>query len=87
MDKDGGEDCIEAGGDGRTDCGFWLMGEGGAAAAFSKYFENRDNLTCHSAHCSFDAKRLYRMLLRNSTSMTWISLTDIPDTSAHVLFV
>jgi hypothetical protein len=27
------------------------------------------------------------MLLRNSTSITWISLTEMPDTSAQVLFV
>lgn len=30
---------------------------------------------------------MYRILLRNSTSMMWISCTDIPETSAHVLFV
>lgn len=78
-------------GDGRV---AWLLdadtGEGrvmGNFAARSQYVQNCPNLTCHSFHCSADASRLYLMLLRNSTSMTWISVTDMPDTSAQVLFV
>jgi hypothetical protein len=86
-----------AGGDASIDTGEGIMlqwlaatGEGcadGALVARSKYSQNFASLTCHPFHSSSDAKRLYRMLLRNSTSITWISPTDIPETSAQVLFV
>ena len=73
MVKAGGEASAEATGEGRTEG--WLIADGdgkaeGTLAALSKYSQNLPSFTCHSFHCSFDAKRLYRILLRNSTSIT-----------------
>lgn len=59
----------------------------GTKGALWKKSANRPSLVCHWLHSSLDTKRLYRTLLRNSTSMMWISCTEIPDTSAQVLFV
>lgn len=81
---------MEDGGDGRFVWRAAVWGEmclKGARDASSQYVQNFESFSCHSCHCSLDAKRLYLMLLKNSTSMTWISVTDMPETSAHVLFV
>jgi hypothetical protein len=65
-----------------------LMGPGaGIRDALSKKVPNLPKMVCHSSHFFFDVKRLYRMLLRNSTSIMCTSCTEIPETSAHVLFV
>ncbi len=59
----------------------------GSFEARSKKVPNLPKIVCHSSHFFFDVNRLYRMLLRNSTSMMCTSCTEMPDTSAHVLFV
>lgn len=59
----------------------------GTKGALWKKSANRPSLACHWFHSSSETKRLYRTLLRNSTSMMWISCTEIPDTSAQVLLV
>jgi hypothetical protein len=59
----------------------------GIFEAASKNAPNFPSLTFHLAHSDSDTYRLYLMLLRNSTSMMWISVTEMPDTSAQVLLV
>jgi hypothetical protein len=92
----GGEVCCVVGGDGTKFVGspsvLWgpsgLTGpDAGILEARSKKVPNLPKIPCHSSHFSFDVNRLYRMLLRNSTSMMCTSCTEMPDTSAHVLFV
>ena len=60
---------------------------GGILEARSKKVPNFPRTMCHSSHFFCEVKRLYLMLLKNSTSITWTSCTEMPDTSAQVLFV
>ena len=82
---------VELGGDGRFDGGYRLgRGESAAGAgrdALSMKFANLPSNICHLRHSSSDVNRLYFMLLRNSTSMSWTSMTEMPETSAQVLLV
>lgn len=87
---------VDAGGDGRfgSPPGEGMSGLrtlGGASTgdfeAVSKYFQNFPSLTCQFLHSASEAYNVYLMLLKNSTSMMWISCTEMPDTSAHVLLV
>ena len=55
--------------------------------AWTKKLANRPRRVCQLVHSSAEVKRLYFMLLRNSTSMICTSMTEIPATSAQVLFV
>jgi len=92
----GGDVCCWVGGDGTklggTPSMCWdptglMAPEAGIFEARSKKVPNLPRMPCHSFHFSFEVKRLYRMLLRNSTSMMCTSCTEMPETSAHVLFV
>jgi hypothetical protein len=58
-----------------------------ALFAKSIYVPNLPSILCHAFHCCSEVKRLYLMLLRNSTSIICTSRTGIAETSAHVLFV
>jgi hypothetical protein len=74
-----GEVCWVVGGDGLKFCGTASEGvgktmglmvpEAGTRDALSKKVPNLPKMVCHSSHFFLDVKRLYRMLLRNSTSM------------------
>lgn len=93
----GGDAWFEAGGEGseigscsddaggRIGAGRLWTGCGRVARSKNEaYLPSND---CHFDQSSTSVKRLYFMLLRNSTSMMWTSATLIPDTSAQVLFV
>ena len=92
----GGEVCVDAGGEGRAGTPLVEEIDGlrtlegpsiGDFEAVSKYFQNFPSLTCQFLHSASEAYNVYLMLLKNSTSMMWISCTEMPDTSAHVLLV
>ena len=93
----GGEVCCLVGGDGAKLGGTVSDGvvgptgltapDAGIFEARSKKVPNLPKMVCHSSHFFFDVNRLYRMLLKNSTSIMCTSCTEMPDTSAHVLFV
>jgi|TARA_R110002003_G_scaffold61_2_gene5539 hypothetical protein len=93
----GGEVCWATGGDETKLCGTpsegvrgpmgLMVPDAGTLEARSKNVPNLPRIECHSSHFFFDVNRLYRMLLKNSTSMMCTSCTEIPETSAHVLFV
>jgi hypothetical protein len=64
-----------------------MVPEAGTRDALSKKVPNLPSIPCHSSHFFFEVNRLYLMLLKNSTSMMCTSCTEMPETSAHVLFV
>ena len=83
----GGEVWVDAGGEGRVGLGTLGGTSIGDFEAASKYFQNFPSLTCQFLHSASEAYSVYLMLLKNSTSIMWISCTEMPDTSAHVLLV